>query len=183
MKRKIISALAAIFAGTLFAEEELVKPVTLKDAEGNPESGLVDPFSRRGTDGGGSSAVDGEDGLMRTTMGGLSEDFRILAITIPAETNMPRLALIELGSSKEPVLVREGDLVRVDRSARADRKRGRSTKRPVKRNAGTKRETGLSLDEQLERFVFYVNIKRIEPTYIEVYHNKKRPDETIRLSW
>lgn len=183
MKRKTFSALAVLIAGALFAGEDLVKPVTLKDGKGNPESGLVDPFSRRGADVVGSSASDGEDGLMRTTMGGLSEDFRILAITIPAETNMPRLALIELGSMDEPVLVREGDLVRVDRSVRTDRKRARSAKRPAKSAAAAGRNAGLSLDEQLERFVFYVNIKRIEPTYIEVYHNKKRPDETIRLSW
>ncbi|MBQ6135835.1 MAG: hypothetical protein IJI73_00510, partial [Kiritimatiellae bacterium] len=39
------------------------------------------------------------------------------------------------------------------------------------------------LEEQLRKFVFYMNVKHIEPTFIEVYHNKKRPDETIRLNW
>ena len=38
-------------------------------------------------------------------------------------------------------------------------------------------------EEQLRKYVFYLNVKHIEPTYIEVYHNKKRPDETIRLNW
>ncbi len=39
------------------------------------------------------------------------------------------------------------------------------------------------LEEQLRKFVFYVNVKHIDSTFIEVYHNKKRPDETIRLNW
>lgn len=182
----------------------LLRPVTLRDDAGNAELGLVDPFRRRGDDDGASS-VPGEDGLMRTTMGEISSEFRILAITIPADTNTPRTALIQFHAADEPILVHEGDLVRVDRLAakdsrvrtgRAALQRGRMAQgaragAPGGRGAG---RTGASpaqrrnavdahLEEQLRKFVFYVNVKHIEATYIEVYHNKKRPDETIRLNW
>ena len=110
----------------------LLRPVTLKDDDGRAEQSLVDPFRRRGADDAiGEDAEPGEDGLMRTTMGEISSEFRILAITIPQDTNTPRTALIQFYSSDEPILVHEGDLVRVDRlgahgrNGRAAPRRGR----------------------------------------------------------
>ena len=178
----------------------LLRPVTLKDDDGRSEQSLVDPFRRRGADDAiGEDAEPGEDGLMRTTMGEISSEFRILAITIPQDTNTPRTALIQFYSSDEPILVHEGDLVRVDRlgahgrKGRAAPRRGRTGQngraiapRPPQRSSSSARAGGLAdldLEEQLRKYVFYLNVKHIEPTYIEVYHNKKRPDETIRLNW
>ena len=179
----------------------LLQPVTLKDDDGRAEQSLVDPFRRRGADDAiGEDAEPGEDGLMRTTMGEISSEFRILAITIPQDTNTPRTALIQFYSSDEPILVHEGDLVRVDRLG-AHGRNGRAAPRRVRtgqtgraavpggRNgrAGARPSHGgladLDLEDQLKKYVFYLNVKHIEPTYIEVYHNKKRPDETIRLNW
>lgn len=179
----------------------LLRPVTLKDDDGRAEQSLVDPFRRRGADDAiGEDAEPGEDGLMRTTMGEISSEFRILAITIPQDTNTPRTALIQFYSSDEPILVHEGDLVRVDRLG-AHGRNGRAAPRRVRsgqtgraavpggRNgrAGARPSHGgladLDLEDQLKKYVFYLNVKHIEPTYIEVYHNKKRPDETIRLNW
>jgi len=192
----------------------LLRPVTLKDDDGRAEQSLVDPFRRRGADDAiGEDAEPGEDGLMRTTMGEISSEFRILAITIPQDTNTPRTALIQFYSSDEPILVHEGDLVRVDRLG-AHGRNGRAAPHRVRtgqtgraavpggrtgqagraavsggRNgrAGARPSHGgladLDLEDQLKKYVFYLNVKHIEPTYIEVYHNKKRPDETIRLNW
>lgn len=165
----------------------LLRPVTLKDDDGNAEVGLVDPFRRR-SDEEGASSVPGEDGLMRTTMGEISSEFRILAITIPADTNTPRTALIQFYTADEPILVHEGDLVRVDRLGAKDR-RGRARNVALQRgrmarpSQVSRSSADADLEEQLSKFVFYVNVKYIESTYIEVYHNKKRPDETIRLNW
>ncbi|MGN0832244.1 MAG: hypothetical protein ACI4RD_01180 [Kiritimatiellia bacterium] len=186
----------------------LLRPVTLRDPDGNAEVDLVDPFRRRGDgDEGGASAATGEDGLMRTTMGEISSEFRILAITIPQDTNTPRAALIQFYHADEPILVHEGDLVRVDRpgangrgrTGRAALLRGRAGQNgrsassrgpggrtvPARTAAVAAKPTSqdAELEEQLRKFVFYVNVKHIEPMFIEVYHNKKRPDETIRLNW
>ena len=168
----------------------LLRPVTLRDCDGNAETGLVDPFRRRGED---ESASSGqvEDGLMRTTMGEISSEFKILAISIPTDTNTPRSALIQFYTADDPVLIHEGDLVRVDRVGGGRgmvRKAVRRAVRVARASAAAgRRRAGASddaeLEEQLRKFVFYVNVKHIEPTYIEVYHNKKRPDETIRLNW
>ena len=165
----------------------LLRPVTLKDDDGNAEVGLVDPFRRR-SDEEGASSVPGEDGLMRTMMGEISSEFRILAITIPADTNTPRTALIQFYTADEPIIVHEGDLVRVDRLGAKDR-RGRAGNVALQRgrmarpSQVSRSSADADLEEQLRKFVFYVNVKHIESTYIEVYHNKKRPDETIRLNW
>ncbi len=184
----------------------LFQPVVLKDADGNAELDLVDPFRRRGADEEASAEATAEDGLMRTTMGEISSEFRILAITIPQDTNTPRAALIQFHDADEPILVHEGDLVRVDRTGAAGRGRAGKPSRPrASANARNSLQRGQSgraasarpqfpvspkpagqdadLEEQLKKFVFYVNVKHIEPTFIEVYHNKKRPDETIRLNW
>lgn len=195
-KMKLSHVLAAAMASTSLvlsggsesvkrdvAEPELLKPVELRDASGEPERGLVDPFRRRG---GEDDAENGRGGdvLMRTTMGEISSEFRILAITIPAGTNTFRTALIQLHNADEPILVHEGDLVRVDRT-----RSGKGARKAVPRRTAQKpaprapMQGDAELEDQLGKFVFYLNVKRIEPAYIEVYHNKKRPDETIRLNW
>lgn len=181
----------------------LLQPVTLTDDDGRAEQNLVDPFRRRGADDAiGEDAEPDENGLLRTSFGEISSEFRILAITIPQDTNTPRTALIQFYTSDEPILVHEGDLVRVDRlgangrrgrTGRAALRRGRTGQngravapRPSQRSSSSARARGLAdldLEEQLKKYVFYLNVKHIEPTYIEVYHNKKRPDETIRLNW
>lgn len=179
----------------------LLRPVTLVDEDGKAETGFVDPFRRRGEDGEGGAAAPDADGLMRTTMGEISSEFRILAIVIPQDTNTPRAALIQFHDADEPILVHQGDLVRVDRTGGHGRAAIAKGKRPRTSAAGgaarqRKTQSGngavgavrrgnadAELEEQLRRFVFYVNVKNIEPTFIEVYHNKKRPDETIRLNW
>ena len=91
----------------------------------------------------------------------------------------------------QAAVIHEGDLVRVDRVGGGRgmvRKAVRRAVRVARASAAAgRRRAGASddaeLEEQLRKFVFYVNVKHIEPTYIEVYHNKKRPDETIRLNW
>ncbi len=186
------------FADTATNLPPLLAPVTLRDDEGRAEQDLVDPFRRRGADDVScDDAVPGENGLLRTSLGEISSEFKILAITIPADTNTLRSALIQFYSSDEPILVHEGDLVRVDRmgvnAARGGVRGNIRGRRPNAarvaasrgRHAPT-RQGGLAdidLEEQLRKYVFYVNVKNIESTYIEVYHNKKRPDETIRLNW
>ena len=169
---------------------ELLRPVVLRD-EGGGDVALVDPF-RRG--GGAEEQTPGEDGLMRTTMGEISSEFKILAIVVPADTNATRSALIQFHLSDEPIVVHEGDLVRVDRSGASGRVRGGGRARtrqarPSQGGAGARRQqlrysqADADLEEELKKFVFYVTVKSIEPNYIEVNHNKKRPDETIRLNW
>ena len=124
---------AAPLAAAVTNLPPLLQPVTLKDDNGQFEQNLVDPFRRSGADdAAGEYAEPGEDGLMRTTMGEISSEFRILAITIPQDTNTPRTALIQFYTSDEPILVHEGDLVRVDRlgahgrTRRAPPRRGRT---------------------------------------------------------
>lgn len=207
--RIVFLASAAMLAGMgCFAEvaatnsPALLQPRTLTTADGKPELDLVDPFRRRNDNADvEGKVVPGEDGLMRTTMGEISSEFRILAITIPQDTNTPRSALIQFYSSDEPILVHEGDLVRVDRMSAANsrnrysnarnrnrrRNAARVTPARANRQAGRPQNSNelgnMDLEEKLKEFVFYVNVKNIEPTFIEVYHNKKRPDETIRLNW
>lgn len=164
------------------ATPPLLRPFTLRDAEGNAELGLVDPFSRRSGEDGPGEEARGEDGLMRTTMGEISSEFRILAIVIPEAEGAPRAALIQFYNADEPILVHEGDLVRVDRFG--GERGGRRGRARVSRGAAAHNSAAdAELERQLEKFVFYVNVKHIESTFIEVYHNKKRPDETIRLNW
>ena len=151
MKRFVPLALL-LLASTAFAEIPLADPPQdLKNEDGTPEVGLVDPFVPRG------AAEDPEmpgSGLTRTAAGELPADFRILAISIP-EQGEPT-ALVRMGEKEEPTLVREGDQPRRGRAAEADP------------NART---------------TFYLYVKTIAPTYIEVYHTKTRPDDTQILRW
>ena len=132
-------------------------PQPLRDKDGKPETGLVDPFVPRG-------AAEDPDlpgtGLTRTAAGELPADFRILAISIP-ERGEPT-ALVRMDKDGEPTLVRQGDQIRVPR---ADPRR-RAAK-----------------DDPTARTTFYLYVKTITPTYIEVYHTKTRPDDTQILRW
>ncbi len=136
-------------------------PQPLRDKDGNPETGLVDPFVPRG------AAEDPEmpgTGLTRTAAGELPADFRILAISIP-ETGEPT-ALIRMAKDEEPTLVRQGDQIRVPRGD----PRGRGRVRAAEQTPNA-------------RTTFYLYVKTITPTYIEVYHTKTRPDDTQILRW
>ena len=160
MKRFIPLALL-LLASTAFAEIPLADPPQkLRDKDGKPETGLVDPFVPRG------ATEDPEmpgSGLTRTAAGELPADFRILAISIP-EKGEPT-ALVRMAKDEEPTLVREGDQIRVPR---ADPRRARSRAATPDPNART---------------TFYLYVKTITPTYIEVYHTKTRPDDTQILRW
>ena len=81
-------------------------PQPLRDKDGNPETGLVDPFVPRG------ATEDPEmpgSGLTRTAAGELPADFRILAISIP-EKGEPT-ALVRMAKDEDPTLVRQGDQI------------------------------------------------------------------------
>lgn len=158
MKRFVPLALL-LLASTAFAEIPLADPPQpLRDEAGKPETGLVDPFVPRG-------AVEDPEmpgsGLTRTAAGELPADFRILAISIP-ERGEPT-ALVRMAKDDEPTLVRQGDQIRVPRPAP---RRGRAAEADP--NART---------------TFYLYVKTIAPTYIEVYHTKTRPDDTQILRW
>lgn len=134
-------------------------PQPLRDKDGNPETGLVDPFVPRG------ATEDPEmpgSGLTRTAAGELPADFRILAISIP-EKGEPT-ALVRMAKDEEPTLVRQGDQIRVPRPN--PRRRGRA-----------------DAADPNARTTFYLYVKTIAPTYIEVYHTKTRPDDTQILRW
>ena len=146
-------------------------PQRLRDAAGQPETDLVDPFQRRSTIPQGEGAMPG---MSRTSFGEISDEFRILSIIIPQNTNTLPMALIKLHSNTEPQLVRPGDLVRINRTAAPAGARG------GRRPAAAPLPDTLSA---LQRYTFYLYVKEIHATYIEVYQNKKSPDETIILSW
>ena len=107
-------------------------------------------------------ALPGAEGLTRTAAGELPADFRILAISIP-EKGAPS-ALVRMAKDEEPTLVREGDQIRVPRAD--PRRRGRA-----------------ATPDPNARTNFYLYVKTITPTYIEVYHTKTRPDDTQILRW
>ena len=136
-------------------------PQKLRDAAGNPEVGLVDPFVPRGS---GEDPAASGDGPARTAAGELPEGFRILAISVP-EKGEPT-ALVSMGEDEEPTLVRQGDQVRVPRGDPRARRRARA-----------------AAPAPHARFTFYLYVKTIAPTYIEVYHSKARPDDTQILRW
>ena len=141
-------------------------PQNLRNAVGEPEFGLVDPFSRGPREAADASVESGDPSLLRTTMGQMDEGFRILAIAVPEKTGKSS-ALIQLDKAGEPTLVHEGDLVRIDR----------------KKDARYRYQKKSAVEEALDRYTFYIHIKKISATGLEVYYNKKRPDDTIILRW
>ena len=173
-----LPALPAFSQDTPPAAPSAEPPQTLRDANGAPETDLVDPFKRRVSL---ESDEDGPDGLLRTSFGEISDEFRILSIIVPQDTNTPPMALIKLNARSEPQLVRPNDLVRIDRGSILGVARA-----PAVRRAAAARPAGALTSAELEtldRYTFYLRVKEIQQTYIEVFHNKKRPDETIILSW
>lgn len=174
MKRLILTGMIVCGMALLQAEtgELLAPPQPLRDAEGRAEVGLVDPFSRPADR---ASPVEAGAGMMRTSMGELSSDFKILGIVIPDNPDLPPSAVLRMTGESDPMIVYPGDVVRVE-NARLNQ--------PGRRNvARLRRGERDPLDEQLKDFVFYLHIKAIHPTSLEVFHNKKRPDETIILNW
>lgn len=160
----LTAALLCLGASVASAAIPLVDPPqTLKDADGNPEIGLVDPFTPRS-----EGAVEelGEAGLVRTSLGDLPAEFRLLAIVIPEGEDKKPSALIRMSDDEAPTLVQEGDQIRV-----------------IKGDKKTRRAPRAKAAEEDDRFIFYLYVKTIAPTYLEVYHSKKRPDETLILSW
>jgi len=153
----------------LHAEELLAPPQTLKDADGRTETGLVDPFAApedRAVDTAGK-ADDG--GFTRTSLGEISTDFKILGIVVPTETNLVPTAVLQLNGKSEPVVVRPGETVRIEKA-----EKGRDGRRNGKSSP---------MEDKLKDYTFYLYVKTITATHLEVYHNKKRPDETIILNW
>lgn len=138
-------------------------PQPLRDADGNPETGLVDPFTPRSGDAGDPDLAG--TGLVRTALGDLPAGFRILAIAVPEGDGAAPSALIRMSDEDEPTLVREGDQVR------------------VLRDGGRKRGSARSAAAAEDRYTFYLYVKTIAPTYLEIYHAKNRPDETLILRW
>ena len=109
--RRLVLAVCLFAACAVRAAIPLADPPQdLKNEDGTPEVGLVDPFVPRG-------AAEDPDmpgtGLTRTAAGELPADFRILAISIP-EQGKPS-ALVRMGEKEDPTLVHEGDQVRVPR--------------------------------------------------------------------
>ncbi len=142
-------------------------PQTLLDAEGNPELELINPFAK-----GRSREVetDGSMGrLQRTTLGEVSNDFALLAIVVPEDDTVEPMALIRQNQDAGPILVRPGDLIR--------------TREPTKRgNRWGRSKEELAREKLKGNFTFYLYIKNILPTHLEVYHNKKNPNETTIIT-
>lgn len=138
-------------------------PQPLRDADGNPETGLVDPFTPRSGDAGDPDLAG--TGLVRTALGDLPAGFRILAIAVPEDDGAAPSALIRMSEEDEPTLVREGDQVR------------------VLRDGGRKQAASRTAAASEDRYTFYLYVKTIAPTYLEIYHAKNRPDETLILRW
>lgn len=174
MKRFILTGIICCGVALLQAEtgELLAPPQPLRDAEGRAEIGLIDPFSRPADR---APAADAGEGMMRTSLGEISSDFKILGIVIPDDPARQPSAVLRMTGEADPMIVYPGDIVRVE-NARLNQ----TGRRNVARFRRGERDP---LDEQLKDFVFYLHIKAIHPTSLEVFHNKKRPDETIILNW
>ena len=140
-------------------------PRSLRSDNGLSEFGLIDPF-RRGDDRAPAEPTTTTDSsLQRTSMGELSDGFRILTIIVPKRTDQRKpTALIQLEKNADPILVQEGDLVRIER-----------------RKSDKKNKTAVEL--ALERYTFYIHIKKITATGLEIFYNKQRPDDTLILRW
>jgi len=152
-------------------------PQNLIGEDGKVELDLVDPFQR-----GRSRTVDDDEpeGLSATSLGEISEEFRILAIVIPDDPSREPMALIRLQNESSPQLVVKDDLVQIKR--RPENARQPSPRAPVANAAGDQASFEESALNALESYSFYLHIKDIQPTFIEAYQ-KKSPNETIILRW
>lgn len=156
-------------------EIPLVKPPQdLRDEQGLPEKDLINPFRNRNEQMSDDKSLD-NNGLQRTSLGEVSEDFRILAIAIPADPKQKPMALIRLSESSDPTLVHPGDLVRSNIPSQ-------NAKNTRRRNTSSQNALGADVQALMNRYTFYLHIKDIQPTFLELYHNKKRPDETTIIS-
>lgn len=146
-------------------------PQDLKDESGNHELDFVDPFQR-----GSARAAEEEatEGLSATTLGEISEEFRILAIIIPADDSREPMALIRLRDESSPQVVKKDDLVQINRRP--------PDRRSLNRAAASGREPDFaeSAFAALESYSFYLQIREIHPTHIEAFQ-KKSPNESIIL--
>ncbi len=149
-------------------------PQSLIGEDGKVELDLVDPFQR-----GNARRAEEEmsDGLSPTSLGEISDEFRILAIVIPDGESRPPMALIRLQNESSPQVVMKEDLVQIKR-------RPQDRRQPVRRTVGPDGQASLeeSALNALDGYSFYLHIKDIQPTYIEAYQ-KKSPNETIILRW
>jgi len=149
-------------------------PQDLIDEDGNVELDLVDPFQR------GTSRKSQEresEGLSSTSLGEISDEFRILAIMIPADETREPIALIRMEADASPQMVVKDDLIQIKR-----RSPDRSASNRTRSGAGDQPSFAESALNALEDYSFYLHIKEIHPTYIEAYQ-KKSPNESIILRW
>ncbi len=152
-------------------------PQDLIGVDGKVELDLVDPFQRGVA---GSAEKEGSEGMSSTTMGQISQEFRILAILIPEDEFRPPMALIRLRNELSPQVVKKGDLIQISQRPVESRKGGRAPDRAHK--DGGQASLGESALKALESYSFYLHIKDIKATSIEAYQ-KKSPKETFILSW
>jgi len=155
-------------------------PQSLVGEDGEAELDLVDPFQRGSARGGAGAAEEaGPDGMSPTSLGEISEEFRILAIVIPEGKDRQPMALIRLRNESSPQVVTKEDLVQIKRRA-PDRRQPVPARQPV--DAQGQPSFAESALNALDGYSFYLHIKDIQPTYIEAYQ-KKSPNETIILRW
>lgn len=154
-------------------------PQSLTGDDGEAELDLVDPFQRGSARGNaGAAQEEGLDGMSPTSLGEISDEFRILAIVIPDGGSRQPMALIRLQNESSPQVVMKEDLVQIKRRP-ADRQLA-GVRRAA--NAGDQGSLAESALNALDGYSFYLHIKDIQPTYIEAYQ-KKSPNETIILRW
>jgi len=141
-------------------------PQDLIGEDGKVELDLVDPFQRSS-----ENVASEQEGLSATSLGEISDEFRILAILIAEDETHQPMALIRLQEEDHPQVVKKDDLVQIKRRPSDRRSRPRSTDPPsIEDSALT----------ALESYSFYLQIKEIHPTYIEAFQ-KKSPNESIIL--
>lgn len=150
-------------------------PQSLMGEDGAAELDLVDPFQRGNTRA--PEEMD-SDGLSPTSLGEISDEFRILAIVIPDGGPRQPMALIRLQNESSPQVVMKEDLVQIKR--RPEDRQLAGVRRAA--NAGDQGSLAESALNALDGYSFYLHIKDIQPTYIEAYQ-KKSPNETIILRW
>jgi len=146
-------------------------PQDLIGEDGKVELDLVDPFQRSNA----NAARDQEpEGLSGTSLGEISEEFRILAIIIPDGEFREPMALIQLQAEENPQVVRKDDLVQINRRPQNPRLQARN------RTGSGEASVELSALNALESYSFYLQIKEIHPSHIEAFQ-KKSPNESIIL--
>ncbi len=170
---KKIFTICAIYALGFanYAEQKLDEvPQDLVDKNGKPEIDLIDPFQ------GEQSNDVSDDDFSTTSMADIPIGLKILAIIIPKDKSQKSVALIKLPNSDKPYLVKEEDSVRIISNEETKELKNKVSKKKNIKN------TGLDLLNwrTKQNFDFYIFIKKIHPTYLEIY-KKKRPNEVLNL--